>query len=202
MKKLLFVTLSVAALMLAAPLAQAQGKIATVDMKKVFDGYWKTKIADANLKEMGREAQKRLTGMVEDGKKLQEEYKKLVESANDQAVSVDEREKRKKGAESKLLEFRELESQITQYDRSASTKINEKREQDREKIVKEITDAIAAKAKAGGYSMAIDIAAESFNRTLIVPYTDGSNDITQEVLSHVNVNAPSDVGTAKDEKKK
>ena len=31
----------------------AQGRLATVDLRKVFEGYWKTKKADAQLKERG-----------------------------------------------------------------------------------------------------------------------------------------------------
>ncbi|MEW6304730.1 MAG: OmpH family outer membrane protein [Verrucomicrobiota bacterium] len=180
---------------------QAQTKVGIVDMKKVFDGYWKTQLADANLKDMANEAQKRLKDMVEDGRKLQEEYKKLLESSNDQAVSVEEREKRKKSAEGKLIEMRELENQVQQYDRSARARIMDKESLDREKIVKEIVDAVNAKAKAGGYNLVVDIAAESVNRTPIVLYNDGSNDLTQEVLSHINVNAPADLPKAKDDKK-
>lgn len=201
MKRFLF-AFAVAALFLAsAPLTFAQGKIGIVDMQKVFDGYWKTKQADANLKEMAADAQKRIKEMVEDGRKIQDDYKKLVDSANDVAVSAEERDKRKKSAEAKLIEIRELENQVQQYDRSARAKIFEKENQDREKIVKEIVDAINSKAKAGGFAFVLDTAAQSANRTPIVPYTDGSNDLTQEILSLINVNAPAPAKETKNDKK-
>jgi Skp family chaperone for outer membrane proteins len=34
---------------ISSPLTQAQGKIATIDLQKVFDGYWKTKQISDNL---------------------------------------------------------------------------------------------------------------------------------------------------------
>ena len=79
--------------------AQAQPKIATVDLRKIFEGYYKTKQADAQLRERGADAEKQYKGMLDDYQKANEDYKKLVESANDQAVSSEERDKRKKSAE-------------------------------------------------------------------------------------------------------
>src|SRR5437868_3400835 len=70
-----------------APAAQAQPKIATVDLRKIFEGYYKTKQADAQLRERGVDAEKQYKGMLDDYQKANEDYKKLVESANDQAVA-------------------------------------------------------------------------------------------------------------------
>src|SRR5262245_54729754 len=71
----------------------ADSKIGLVDLKRVFDGYYKTKQADAQLKERVADSEKVLKGMVDDYQKSQEDYKKLIDSSNDQAVSADEREK-------------------------------------------------------------------------------------------------------------
>src|SRR6478672_6583303 len=97
-----------------AATAQAQPKIATVDLRKIFEGYYKTKQADAQLRERGTDAEKQYSGMLEDYKKANEDYKKLVESANDQAVASEERDKRKKSAEAKVLELNEIEKTLTQ----------------------------------------------------------------------------------------
>src|SRR5258705_13990384 len=78
---------------------QAQTKIATVDLKKIFEGYYKTKQADAQLRERGSDADKQYKALLEDYQKASEEYKKLIDDANNQAVSAEEREKRKKTAE-------------------------------------------------------------------------------------------------------
>ena len=55
--------------------AQAQ-KIGVVDMKKAFDSYYKTKQAEAQIKDRAAESDKVYKGMIEDYKKANEEYKK------------------------------------------------------------------------------------------------------------------------------
>ena len=87
--------------LLSSP-AWGQGRIATIDLRKVFDGYWKTKQADAALKDRAADMEKEHKNMLDDWKKAKEDYQGLLAGANDQAVSSEEREKRKKAAEEKL----------------------------------------------------------------------------------------------------
>src|SRR6266478_6559703 len=92
-----------------------QAKIAIVDLRKVFDDYYKTKSADATLKDRAGDIEKERKALTDQYQKLSEDYKKALDGANDQAVSADEREKRKKSAESKLIEIKELEQNLTQF---------------------------------------------------------------------------------------
>jgi outer membrane protein len=69
--------------------AQGQARFATVDMKKIFDSYYKTKQAEAQIKDRAAESDKVYKGMVEDYKQLNEDYKKLIDGSNDQALSSD-----------------------------------------------------------------------------------------------------------------
>ena len=104
-------TAFLAAMFVATPTvqSQAQPKIGTVDLQKVFEGYFKKKQADALIQDNAVEADKVIRGMEDEYKKLNDEYRKLVEGANDQAVSADEREKRKKSGDAKLLELKDIE---------------------------------------------------------------------------------------------
>lgn len=171
-------------------------KVGVIDLKKVFDNYWKTKQADANLKSQAGELDKKRKQMMDDYDKSKEEYNKLLESTKDQAVSESEREKRKKDAEAKLMVIREIETSMQQFDRTARTTLGEKQRQMRENILREIKEAISAKAKSGGYDMIMDVAAESVNGTLVIPYWNGQGDISDDVLSHINANAPADIPAA------
>jgi outer membrane protein len=170
--------------------ATAQGKVAIVDLRKVFDDYYKTKAADAQLKDQAADLAKESKAYMEQYQKASEEYKKLLDEANNQAVSQDEREKRKKAAEGKLVEIKELETTIRQFENTARTTLEEKKRQMREKILGAIRDIINAKAKAAGYAMVIDTAAESVNQTPVVMYNNGDNDITAAVLKELNASAP------------
>jgi outer membrane protein len=203
-----FSKMTVAVLLLVSVLAcsaAAQGRIATVDLRKVFDNYWKTKQADASLKDNAAEKEKQHKEMMGTWKSTKEEYQKLLSDANDQAVSQDEREKRKKSAEEKLKALKEMEESILQFERGAKTGIEEQKRRMRDNIVTEIRAAVNAKAKSSGYSLVIDSASESVNATPVILFTNGENDLTEDILKQINAGAPVEtpkVEEKKDEKKK
>ncbi len=170
--------------------ALAQSKVGIINLQKVFDGYYKTKQADATLKERASEFDKQRKDLVEGHQKANEEYKKVLDSTTDQTVSIEERDKRKKSAEAKLREIQEIESQVNQFDRTARTTLNEQQRRMRDAILREIMDVVNVKAKAAGYSMVIDTAAQTVNNTLVVVYSNGENDIGEEVIKELNRSVP------------
>ena len=181
-------------LLVLAPAAQAAapapGAIAVVDLKKIFDGYWKTKQADLGLKERAAELDKKGKEMGSDRQKAIDEYKKLIESATDSVVSVEERDKRKKSAEIKLREIQEIEQSIRQFDRSAQAQLGEQQRNMRDKIVAEIREVVNKKARAAGYAAVLDSAAESVASTPIVLFNGSLPDLTEEILAQLNATAP------------
>jgi len=170
--------------------AGAQGKVGIIDLRKVFDDYHKTKTADARLKDQAADLDKERKVMMEQYQKATDDYKAALDGANDQAVSADEREKRKKTAESKLLDIKKLETDIGQFDRQARTTLEEEQRKLRDRILGEIRGIINTKAKAAGYTLVVDSAAETLNKTPVVMYTSGENDLTAAVLAELNANAP------------
>jgi len=173
--------------------AWAQGRTATIDLRKVFDGYWKKKQAEAALKDRKADMDREVNNMLDDYKKVKEDYQSLIASANDQAVSPEERDKRKTAAEEKLRRMKEMEDSITQYQRQASTTLMEQSDRMRANILKEITNVVTAKAKLAGFSLVIDTAAESANRTPVFLFSNSENDITDVVLKELNSTAPTDL---------
>lgn len=189
MKKTILILTACAALALGASAADAQ-KIATIDLRKVFDGYWRTKQADANLKEQAADLEKERQVMVDQFQKAETSYKKLLDSANDQALAATERDKRKKDAENELLNLRDMESRIKQFDNTSRTTLGEKQRRMRDNILQEIRDTVKARVKSTGHTLVIDSAAETVNGTPIVLFNAGVDDITDSVLSQLNINAP------------
>jgi len=129
--------------------AFAQGRTATIDLRKVFDKYWKTIQADTALKDRAADMEKEHKNMLEDWRKAKEDYQSLLSKANDQAVSTDERERRKKTAEEKLKYIKDTEDTIMQYEKQARTTLDEQRKRMRDNILGEIRTAVNSKAKAG-----------------------------------------------------
>jgi outer membrane protein len=177
----------------------AQTRLATIDLRKVFDGYWKTKKADAQLKERAADMEKEFKSMAEDFKKAKEDYQTLLGDANNQVLSSEERDKRKKSAEDKLKQLKETDETMQQYQRQARTTLDEQQKRMRDNIVDEIRTALNTKAKAAGFTVVIDTSAESMNRTPIVLYSSNDNDLTEAIISQLNANAPIDLPKA-DEK--
>lgn len=194
-------TLFAFALFVLAFSAAAQQKIGIIDLRKVFDDYHKTKTADSTLKDEAGDLEKERKTLMDQYQKTTDDYRKALDGANDQAVSSDEREKRKKSAEGKLLDIKSLEQNITDFDKAARTRLEEKQRRMRDNILAEIRSVINVKAKAAGYSMVIDSAAETINRTPVLIYSNGENDITTAVLAELNVTAPAST-TKPDDKKK
>jgi outer membrane protein len=188
----------VAAYFLTAAAHAAETKIAVIDLKRVFDNYWKKKQAQAQIDDQKADFEKKFKGMSDDYQKANEEYKKLMESANDQAVSNDEREKRKSAAEKKLLEIKEIEQTANLYRKNSTENLDIQSRRMAGNILKDIRELIDARAKAAGYSLVIDT--QSSADAAIVLYTNGQNDITEEILSQLNAGAP--VGLAKPDEDK
>jgi Skp family chaperone for outer membrane proteins len=190
MKKLVLSGI-VSLLVSGSALAQAQAKIGTVDLKKIFDGYYKTSQAQMNLREEASDKEKAFKQMGEDFNKSKDDWQKLNDKANDQAVSVEEREKSKQAGEKKFLELREKEAGLEEFRRSATAQLQEKTRRMRDKVVTEIREVLNARAKSAGYTLVLDTSGESGNNnTPLAIYTSGENDLTETVLNQLNATAP------------
>lgn len=198
MKRILLLT-AAAVLIAFGPAASAQSlTLAKVDLKKVFDGYWKTKQADMNLKGRAGELEARRKEMLSDRTKATEDYKKLLDAANNKAISITEQDKRKADAEAKLREIREIEESIKQFDRSATAQIREQQRNMRDKLVAEIRETLNGLAKAGGYVAVLDSSAPlppapGVSTTPFLLYSEGLPDITSQLLTQLNAGAPAAV---------
>jgi len=178
--------------------AWAQGRLATVDLKKLFENYWKTKQASASLDDRKKDMEKEDKNMLDDYKTKKDEYQSLVTASSDPNVAPGERDKRKKAAEDKLKQLKDLEDTIVQYERQARTTLVEQNQRMRTNILGEIKNVVNAKAKAGGFSLVIDTAAQSGDATPIVLFTNNENDLTAAVLEELNRSAPVDTPKAEE----
>ena len=180
--------------------AWAEGRIATIDLRKVFDSYWKTKQADATLKDRAADMEKEHKNMLDDWKKAKEDYNTLLASANDQAISSDERERKKRSAEEKLKYIKDTEETILQYEKQARSTLDDQRRRMRENILGEIRTLLTSKAKTAGYSLVIDSAAESMSNAPIILFNANENDLTDAILAQLNSTAPADIPKTEEKK--
>ena len=188
MKKLQLTILTFTLLAIMACSANAQTKTASVDMKKLFDGYWKTKQAQTALENRKIELRKDIKDMTDNLEKSQTEYKKLLDEAMDQAISTDEREKRKLAAGDKAKEMSNAKIALDQFQRQAEAQLADQSQRMSGNIVTEIRKAVADNAKAGNYTIVLNA-----NTAEVVVYVEPGIDITESVLKQLNAGAPVDV---------
>lgn len=184
--------LTAAFVVLTAAVAQAQGRVATVDLVKVFDRYYMTKEAKQAISETEKDLEKELKTMDEAHKKLIQQTQKLVEESNDQAVSGEERIKRKKALEPKLKDLKDSETALKDTLARSQADLKQKTGRMMEKVVTDIKKVIESKAKSGGFSYVIDSSARSLAQTEVLLFNSGENDLTQSVLDQLNAAAPID----------
>src|ERR1700761_2524440 len=97
MKKYLVIPVLVLAAAFATGTASAQTtKFGTVDMKRVFDSYYKTKDAESKINEARNAAKKELEDRMDIAKKSLEEVKKLDEDIQKPELSKDAKEQKSK----------------------------------------------------------------------------------------------------------
>lgn len=188
MKNLRYTVLAIVLLAATVVSASAETKVATVDLDKLFNGYYKTKLAQSALKSRETELTKEIREMAAGVEKAQADYKQLLEQANDQSISADERAKRAQAAADKSKEISTSSTAIEQFQRQAKAQLDDQTQRMRGNILTEIQKAVSDKAKSGGYTMVLNGGA-----TQIVVFASNEIDITANVLAQLNAGAPIDV---------
>jgi outer membrane protein len=190
MKNLRYTILTVVLLVATVVSASADTKLATVDLKKLFNGYYKTKLAQASIETRKTELKKEIKDMADGLDKAQTDYKQLLDEANDQAISATERSKRKQASADKAKEINASRAAIEQFQRQADAQLADQSQRMSANLVGEIQKAVASKAKAGGYSMVLNSGSVE-----TVIFANNDNDITAAVLAQLNAGAPIDMPT-------
>jgi Skp family chaperone for outer membrane proteins len=131
---------------------------------------------------------KEIKDMADGLDKAQADYRNLLDQASDPAISADERDRRKQATADKAKEINNSKSAIDQFQRQAEAQLADQSQRMSADIVGEIQKAVAAKARAGGYSLVMNGAS-----TEVVVFAGADTDITASVLAQLNAGAPIDV---------
>jgi len=177
----------IGAVCLAAVCASAQDiRIASVDLDRAFSEFYKTKLADAQLKQQAEEFKTERKKLVDAFKQLQESFDTLREEAQNTALNEDARAQKKAEAEEKLVEIRDQESKIRRFDESRQKQLDEQSRRMETRLVDEIQDAVKTLARKENLSLVLDTSAKSRNGIPVVAYTDGKRDITNLLIEELN----------------
>jgi Skp family chaperone for outer membrane proteins len=160
-------------------------KMATVNVEKVFKGYWRTAVEDKRLKEAVADVEKRVAA--EDKKQterlteLQNMQKVLQKTNLNQAA----RARHLQQYEVKRRAFEQNATTLNNWKASQTKDLSEKQRKAYTKIREEIQAVISAQAKKNGFTVVVDSKALLFSAADL--------DITNQVLAQLNINDPGKV---------
>ena len=185
MKKCLMLILSVL-LMSLLPSFAAEQSVVFINLDRAFTEFYKTKLADTQLKEQADEFNGERKSLVDEYEKLQKEFGTIRDEAQNTALSDDVRAEKRGLAEEKLVELRDYESRIRRFDDSRRKQLDDQSRRMRKRIVEEIQLAVKEYAQTQGYQSVIDSSGQSLNGVEMILYTDPKIDITDTILGMLN----------------
>jgi Skp family chaperone for outer membrane proteins len=170
--------------------AQADVKVGTIDMKQVFDTYYKTKDAEGKINEARTQAKKELDERLDSFNKAQEEAKKMNEEANKPELSAAAKADKSKLLNEKLQALGALQREIQEFQQTRERQLSEQSVRSRNSLVEEINKVIGDKVKAAGYDIVLDKSGQSLNAVGVVIFSRDSFDFTNDVVTELNKSKP------------
>lgn len=182
--------LSFALSVAGAGLANAQVKIGTVDMNRVFSEYYKTKDAQAKYSDAEKAANEDLNSRVETLKKGMQEISQANADLQKQNLSKEDLEAKRKALQPKIDAARALDREIADFRSSKQKALQDQFLRMRKDIVDDIMKSVNELVKAKGFDIVFDKSGLSAGAVPVVLYSRDDLDFSAEVTAALNKNAP------------
>jgi Skp family chaperone for outer membrane proteins len=183
--KRVFPSLLIVAFM-AVGAAQAEDRIAFVDVQEVFKGFYKTLLAQDQIRQQADDIKMERDEMEEDILALKEEVEVLRTDARDETLSVEVRASKRDLLEEKLVALQAKEREMAEFDKLRRDQLEKQNTRMTRTLFDEIHEAVILYGKAQGYASVIDRSAQSRLGTQVVLFTKTDVDITADVLAVLN----------------
>lgn len=185
MKKTLILSLFAASLALSNQ-ASAEVNIGTVDMKKVFENYKKTKDAEQRISEMRNKYKKELDERMEKLKGMKDDIDKLTEETKKAELSAEKRQGSAKKRDEIANEANTLWKDVQQSQQEKEKQLADHSVRMRNGIVEEIKKVIDKNVATKGYDLVFDKSGPSLNGVNIVLHSKEAWDFTKDVIDELN----------------
>ena len=193
MKSYLALPLVLASLAFGAVSASAQTvKIGTVDMKKVFENYYKTKDAEARINEARNAAKKEMDDRMDVYNKGVNEVKKMNEEIESPALGKEAKDTKTKARDERVGELNTMQREINEFRQTREKQLQEQSVRMRGGIVDEINKIVEARVKSDNFDVVFDKSGPSLNGVPIVLYARDAYEFTDDVIKQLNKNKGKD----------
>jgi len=180
-----FPTLLLTALLFAAG-AYAAGDIVFVDAQEVFKRFYKTQLAQDQIRQQADDIKLEREAMEVELKELKEEVEVLRTDSRDETLSEEIRRGKRDQLEEKLVELQKNEQEMIEYEKLRIEQLEQQNTRMTKKLFDEIHEAIILYAKEKGFAGVIDRSAQSRAGMQVLLFADPKKDITVEVLTLLN----------------
>jgi outer membrane protein len=171
--------------------ASADLKIAVIDLSKAFDSYYKTKDAQARIKQKEDSYQKDLQDMKVDYDNMVEEATKLKDAANDPTLSAAARDEKNKALQEKYQDLQNMERKLQETSSERNRELQDEIVRLHKEIVDEIAKVVTDYSGPQGFDLVLDKSASASTSVPTVLYNSNKlTDITQDIINKLNAGAP------------
>jgi outer membrane protein len=165
-------------------------KIATVDLRKAFDNYYKTIAASAANSNTVVEHRKQFNDMIANEKKREDDWHLADDAAHQMGRSPEARAASKKEADEILVAIRIQQDNISNYVTRTEIQDHDEMIEHITALTAEIRGVLETIAKKQGYTLVLDRTALTGTGYPMILYTSGDNDLTDALLKELNATAP------------
>lgn len=180
-----FTALIVIAFMLLGT-ARAAEDIAFIDMAEVFKQFYKTQLAQDQIRQQADDIKMEREEIEDEVKVMKEEIEVLRTDSRDETLSEDVRDNKRDQLEEKLVELQKKEQDMIDFEKLRRQQMEQQNTRMTKKLFDEIHEVIVQYAKAQGFDAVIDRSAQSRIGTDLVLYTSPKVDVTADVLAVLN----------------
>ncbi len=194
MKSILTATLLTLAILWPAHVVRAaEQRMATLNVEKVFSGYWRTAKEDERLKKELEAVTKRSDEEDKKQAELLKELQNMAKVLQSPNLRQADRARHQQQLQAKQKVFEQNRGTLNRWKAAKQKELDEKRREAFKKIREDVLAVVSAQAKKNGYTYVVD------SKALL--YSDGELDITNQVLAQLNINDPDKAGKVEPPKK-
>ncbi|MDF7823857.1 OmpH family outer membrane protein [Pontiellaceae bacterium B12227] len=166
--------------------ARAADEIAFVDLQEVFKQFYKTQLAQDQIRQQADDIKMEREEIEEEVKVMKEEIEVLRADSRDKTLSEDVRANKRDQLEEKLVNLQKKEQDMIDFEKLRMQQMEQQNTRMTKKLFDEIHEVVIQHAKAKGYATVIDRSSKSRIGTDIILYTSPKVDITAQVLAELN----------------
>ncbi len=161
-------------------------RAAVIDMEKVFNNYYKTRIIQSQLEEQQNVYRTHLTALNKNLQTLQEEYRVLLDAAQNITLKDSDRQQKGEAAAKKLAEVNALKTEMENYFTEKTRSFQQLEESRRNEVTGEILAEIQRRATVENYDIVLDYSGKTTTNLGSVVFFKSNLDITEKVLEELN----------------